>query len=81
MSQPNRPKTLFVNCSCTANTVASDGILKSPIGNSVKLKSYADTLGKQTIKGGQAVTFIIALNCCTNLDYVEPAAGVEPATF
>ena len=33
------------------------------------------------IKGGPVAAFIIPLNCCTNFHYVEPAAGVEPATF
>ena len=40
-------------------------------------------VGKEpdSVKGGQQAAFIIALNCCTNLHYVEPAAGIEPATF
>lgn len=26
-------------------------------------------------------TFVIAINYCASLDYMEPAAGIEPATF
>jgi len=33
------------------------------------------------MKAAQLAAFIIALHCCKNLDYVEPAAGIEPATF
>ena len=32
-------------------------------------------------KGGRLAAFIIAVDCYTNLHDVEPAAGVEPATF
>ena len=39
------------------------------------------TIGTQISKGGQLTAFTIALKYCTSLDYVEPAAGVEPATF
>ncbi len=43
------------------------------------LKSQADA-GSHEPRWLKA-TFIIALNYCTNLHFMEPAAGVEPATF
>jgi hypothetical protein len=39
------------------------------------------TIGTQNPEGGLRAAFNIAINYCTSLDYVEPAAGVEPATF
>ena len=53
--------------------------------NSLRLKRVKflgwQTIGTQISKGGQLAAFTIALKYCTSLDYVEPAAGVEPATF
>ena len=37
--------------------------------------------GTQKRKGGRPAAFTIAINCFESLEYVEPAAGIEPATF
>src|SRR5215212_2895662 len=62
--------------------VTSSAVWRSVLSAENQVNFATGTLwAHKTIKGGRVAAFIIALKCCTNLHYVEPAAGVEPATF
>ena len=67
----------FVQCDSVPDGKGVVAFYNGGAGFRIAVTNYRHT----KTKGVRLAAFIIAVDCCTNLHYVEPAAGVEPATF